>query len=151
MEQWNHGPNAFYPRSSNIPVFHYSNVSRFQHSGLYHLSKQFPLFEGHLPGTFFRPFMLIADQVKHAMDHQQDHHFRTVETETVRLALGSLSRNHQISEKVGVEGGELPFSHWEGQDVGRFIPTEVLPIQRLNLAVVHQQEAEFRLKKPQVG
>ncbi len=85
-----------------------------RHSSLYHLSKQFPLFEGHLPGAFFRPLMLITDQVKHSMDHQQDHHFLAVETETVRLALGRFNRNHQISEKVGVEGRKLSFSHREG-------------------------------------
>jgi len=126
-------------------------VPLFQYSSLYHLSEQVPLFEGHLPGAFFRPLMLIADQVKHSMDHQQDHHFRTVETETVRLALGRFNRNHQISEKMRVEGGELSFSHGEGEDIGRFIPTEVLPIQPLNLAVVHKQDAELRLKKPQFG
>ena len=47
--------------------------------------------------------------------------------------------------------GELSLSHGKGEDVGRFIPTEVLPIQPLNLAVVHEQEAEFRLKTPQFG
>ncbi len=50
-----------------------------------------------------------------------------------------------------MEDRELSLSHGEGQDIGWFIPTEVLPIQRLNLEVTHKQEAEFSLKKPQFG
>ncbi len=113
--------------------------------------KEFLLLEGHLPGAFSRPLMLIANQVKHSMNHQKDNHFHIVETETVRLALGCFDRNHQVSEEMGMKGGELPFSHGEGQDIGRFIPPEVFPIQRLNLGVIHKQEAELRLKKPQFG
>ncbi len=114
MEQWNNGPNTSYTQSSSIPIFHYSIVLRFQYSGPYDLLEEFTLFEGHLPGAFFRPLMLIANQVKHAMDHQKDHHFHIVETETVRLALGCFNRNHQVSEEMGMEGGELSFSHGEG-------------------------------------
>jgi len=114
-------------------------------------AEEFFLFEGHLPGAFFRPLMLIANQVKHAMDHQKDHHFHIVETETARLALGCFNRNHQVSEEMRMEGRELSFSHGEGQDIGRFVPTEVLPIQGLNLKVIHEQEADLGLKKPQFG
>ena len=74
-----------------------------------------------------------------------------VETETVRLAPGRFDRNHQVSKEMGMEGRELSFSHGEGQDIGWFIPPEVFPIQRLDLGVIHKQEAELRLKKPQFG
>ena len=113
--------------------------------------EEFRLFEGHLPGPFFRPLMLIANQVKDSMDHQEDDHFPFVETEPIRLALRRLDRNHQVSKEMGVEGRELSFPHGKGQDIGRFIPTEVLPIQRLNLEVIHKEEAELGLKKPQFG
>ncbi len=113
--------------------------------------KEFFLLEGHLPGPFFRPLMFVSNQVKHAMDHQQDNHFHLVKTETVRLALGGFNRNHQIPQKVRLQGGKLSFSHGEGQNIGRFIAAEVLSIQCLNLEVVHKQEAEFGLKKPQFG
>jgi hypothetical protein len=95
--------------------------------------------------------MLIANQVKDSMDHQEDDHFHFVETEPIRLALRRLDGNHQVSEELGMEGRELSFSHGKGQDIGRFIPTEVLAIQRLNLEVIHKEEAELGLKKPQFG
>ena len=52
------------------------------------------LFEGHLPSPFFRPLMLIANQVQDSMDHQEDDHFHFVEAEPIRLALSRLNRNH---------------------------------------------------------
>jgi len=95
--------------------------------------------------------MLIANQVKHSMDHQKDNHFLIAKTETVRLALGRLGRNYQVSEEMGVEGRELAFSHGEGEDIGRSIPSEMLPIQFPNPGIVDQQDAELRVKKPQFG
>jgi len=41
--------------------------------------------------------------------------------------------------------------HRESQDIGWFIPTEVSPIQHLNLEIIDKQEAEFSLKKSQFG
>jgi hypothetical protein len=32
--------------------------------------------------------------VQYSVDHQKDHHFRLVEAETARLALGHLNGNH---------------------------------------------------------
>jgi hypothetical protein len=85
------------------------------------------------------------------MDHQEDNHSHFVKAEPIRLALGRLHRNHQISEEMGMKGRKLPFPHREGQDIGRFIPVEVSPIQRLNLEIIDKQEAQLSLKKPQFG
>jgi len=85
------------------------------------------------------------------MDYQEDNHFHFVEAEPIRLALGRLNRNHQVSQEMGMKGRELSLPHGEGQDIGRFIPTEVSPIQRLNLEIIDKQEAQLSLKKSQFG
>jgi hypothetical protein len=131
------------PQHSILPLFH--------SSGLDHLLEEFLLFEGHLSSPFFRPLMLIANQVEHPMDHQEDDHFHIVKTEPIRLALGRLHRNDQVSEKMGMKGRELSLPHGEGEDIGRFVPTEVSSIQRLNLEIVDKQETDLSLKKPQFG
>ena len=113
--------------------------------------EEFFLFDGHLPGAFFCPLMLIANQVKHTMDHQKDDHFHFVKTEPIRLALGCLHRNHQVTEEMGMEGWKFSLPHGESQDIGRFIPAEVSTVQRLNLEIIDKKKAELSLKKPQFG
>jgi len=113
--------------------------------------KDFFLFPGHLPGVFFCSLMLIADQVKHSMDHQQNHHLHFAEAETVRLALGCFDRNHQVSEEVRMEGQEFALPHGKSEDIRGPIPSEMLPIQFPNPGIIDQQEAELGVKKPQFG
>jgi len=97
MERWN--GRILGERCQN----HHSVLPLFQYSSPYHLLEKFLLFEGHLPGFFFRPLMLVADQVQDAVDHQKNHHLHSVEAETIRLALGRLDGNHQVAEEMGVE------------------------------------------------
>ena len=52
---------------------------------------------------------------------------------------------------MGVEGRKLPFSHGKGQDIGRFVSTEVSPIQLLNLEIIDEEKAKLSLKQPQFG
>jgi len=87
--------------------------------------EKFSLSGGHLPSALFCPFVLIPDQVKNAMDHQQDDHPHVVETESIRLALGRLNGYHDISKEVGMQDRELSLSHGKSQDIRWFIPTEV--------------------------
>jgi hypothetical protein len=113
------------------------------------VAEEFFLFEGHLPGPLFGPLMLIPNQVQDAMDYQKDNHFHLIEAETVRLALGRLNGNHQVTEEMGMEGREFPLPHGKGQDIGRFVPTKVSPVQRLDLEIIDKEKAELSLKKPQ--
>ncbi len=79
------------------------------------------------------------------MNHQEDEHFQLIETESLGLALGRLNGNHDVSEEIGLQGRELPFSHREGQDIRWFIPAEVSLIQCLDLEIIDKQEAQFRV------
>jgi len=145
MDYWSDG--RLRERCSN----HHPILPLFQYSSLYHLIEEFTLFEGHFAGAFSRPFVLIANQVKHSMDHQKDNHFLIVEAETVRLVLGCFNGNHQVSEEVGMEGREFTVPHGKSEDIGGSISSEMLPIQFSNPGIVDQQDAELRVKKPQFG
>jgi hypothetical protein len=127
-------------------ILHFA-LARF-HFSVYDVEQLF-LFEGHLPGPLFSPLMLVANQVENAMDHQKDNHFHVIEAETVRLALGRLNGNHQVTEEMGMEGRKFSLPHGKGQDIGRFIPAEVSPVQRLDLEIIDKEKAELSLKKPQ--
>ena len=85
------------------------------------------------------------------MDHQEGDHFHRAKTRSFRLALGRLNRNDQISEEMGMEVWKLALPHRESEDIGRFVPAKVPAVQFLNLDIIDQQEAEFSVKKPQVG
>ena len=109
--------------------------------GVIHLDskmKELFLFEGHLTSSFLRPLMLIAEKMKNTMDHQEDDHLHLVQTESFLLAPGCLNRNDQIPEELGMKNGEFAFPHREGKDVGRFVYTEISPIQCLNLSIIDQ-------------
>ena len=120
-------------------------------SDLGYLVVELSLPGSHLPGSLFRSLVLIADQMENAMDHQQDDHSHFIETESIGLALGCLNGYHDISEEMGMQDGELSFSHGECQDIRRFIPAEISPIQSFDLKIIDKQEAELRLKQPRFG
>ena len=95
--------------------------------------------------------MVIADEMKDAVDHKQDEHFLIVETESIGLTLRCFYGDDQVSEHMGVQTRKLLCFHGEGKDIGRFIPMQVLPIQLLNLRVVDEDDAEFGIRKCQFG
>ena len=64
--------------------------------------EEFFLFDSHLSSSLPRSLMLISEQMEHAMDHQEDDHFHTVQPESIRLALGCLHRDDQIPQKLRV-------------------------------------------------
>ena len=85
------------------------------------------------------------------MDHQENDHFHLAEAEPIGLALGRLDRNHQVTEEMGMESWEFSFPHGESKDIGRFVPTEILTVQRLNLEIIDKKKTELSLKKSQFG
>ena len=95
--------------------------------------------------------MFVANQVKHTVDHQKNNHFHLAKAEPVGLAFGRLDRNHQVTEEMGMEGWEFSFPHGESKNIGRFVPTEILTVQRLNLEIIDKKKTEFSLKKSQFG
>jgi hypothetical protein len=95
--------------------------------------------------------MFVANQVKHTVDHQKNDHFHLAKTGPIGLALGRLDRNHQVTEEMGMEGGEFSLPHGESKDIGGFVPTEILTVQRLNLEVIDKKKTELSLKKSQFG
>jgi hypothetical protein len=105
---------------------------------LHNAAEKFLLFPGHLTGFLLRPFVVITDKVKNTMDHQEGNHFHLVQTKMFHLTVGRLDRDDQIPQEMGMKGGESAFSHREGKDVGRFIQSEVSPVQCLNLSVIDQ-------------
>jgi len=80
--------------------------------------------------------VLIAEKMKNTMDHQEGDHFHLVQTELFHLAPDCLNRNDQIPEEIGMKNREFAFPHWESKDVGRFVQTEVSPVQCLNLNII---------------
>ena len=95
--------------------------------------------------------MFITEKVKNPVDHQKDDHGHLVQAKSFHLAPGGFHRNHQVSEEMGMKGGEFTFSHWKGKDIRRFVQAEISPVQYLNLRIIDEQEAQLSLKKSQLG
>ncbi len=55
--------------------------------------------------------MVIADEMKDAMDHQEDEHFLIVQTESIGLTFGCFYGDGQVSEYMGVYAGKLLCFH----------------------------------------
>lgn len=85
------------------------------------------------------------------MDHQKGDHPKIIQTEPIRLTLGRLDGDDQISQERRVQGGSPPFSHRESEDIGGFVPVKVTPIQFLNLGIVNEKDAQLRFRKFQGG
>ena len=114
-------------------------------------AKELFLFEGHLPSSLSRSFMLITDQVKNSVDHQKDDHGRLVQAKSLHLTPGRFHRNDQVTQEMGMKGGKFAFSHWKGKDIRRLVQVEVLLVQYSNLRIIDQQKAQLRLKKSQLS
>ena len=95
--------------------------------------------------------MVVSEKVEDAVDRQEQDHFLFVQTEAGRLVLSRFNGNDYIAEEIGVEAMGFPFSHWEGKDIGGFIPAEMTTIQLLNLGIIDKGNAEFSIRQGQVG
>ena len=96
------------------------------------------LFDSHLSGFLLCPFMFITEEMKNTMDHQENDHSHLVQTKLFHLTPGCLNRNDQIPEELRMKNGEFALPHREGKDVGRFVYTEISPIQYLDLSIINQ-------------
>ena len=112
--------------------------------------EQGPLFQGHFPGLLLGLLVFVSQKVKNTVGQEQGNHPPFAETETSGLALGRLYGNDQVTQKTGVEPGELSFLHGEGDDIGGFVPAEVAPIQVLNLGISDEEDAEFSVRNRQL-
>lgn len=91
--------------------------------------------------------MVVADQMKNSMDHQEDDHLHRIETKPTGLAVSGFNGNDQVPQKVRVERRILAFSHRKSEDIGGFVPLEISTIEFLNLGIIDQQDAQFGIKK----
>jgi hypothetical protein len=151
MERWNIGIMGQTKRSSSFLLTHL-----FYHSSIPivlffdGMLEEFFLFDGHFARSFSRSLVFISDQMKNAMDHEEDKHLHRVQAKSIGLALSCLYRNRQVTEKMGMKGGILSFPHREGEDIGGFVSMEVSTIQFLNLDIIDQQDTELGIRKCQV-
>ena len=111
------------------------------------LLQEFLLLLDHFSSPLLRPFMLIAKQMEDAVDHQEDDHLRSIETETIRLTSGRVHRDDHISQELRVDRNERSFPHGKGKDIGGFVTAQITPIQFLNLTVIDKRDAEFSLRE----
>ncbi|OGP93269.1 MAG: hypothetical protein A2156_07020 [Deltaproteobacteria bacterium RBG_16_48_10] len=95
--------------------------------------------------------MVITQQVKDTVDHQEDDHLPFLQTETIRLTPSRVRGDDHIAQKLRVKGRELALPHGKGKDIGGFVTTEISTIQFLNLAVVDKGDAEFGILKDEAG
>ncbi len=100
--------------------------------------EEFFLLSGHLPGSLFCPFVFIAEKVENTVDHQEGDHLHLVQPELLHLTPGGLDRDHQIAQEMGMEAGEITFSHGKGEDIGRLVRAEVSSVQYPDLIVIDQ-------------
>jgi hypothetical protein len=85
------------------------------------------------------------------MDHQEGDHFHLIQSKLFLLTAGCLDRNDEVPQEMGMEGGEFAFPHGKGKDVGRLVQLEISPVQRPNLSIIDQQEAQLGIRKFQFG
>ena len=64
-----------------------------------------------------------------------------------RLTLGCFHRNYHVTEHMGNEF--VAFGLREGENIGCTVDISVLPVQVLNIRVIHQQDAQFIVLSPQ--
>jgi len=111
------------------------------------LLKEFLLLFDHFSGPLLRPFMFIAKQMEDAVNHQEDDHLRSIETETIRLTPGHVHGDNHISQELRVDGSERSFAHGKGKDIGGFVTAQITPVQFLNLSVINERDAEFSIRE----
>jgi hypothetical protein len=90
--------------------------------------------------------VLVAHQVKNAVDHEQDDHFHLLQAEPIRLTPGRVHGDDDIAQKLRVERDERSLPHGEGKNIGRFITVQIASVQLANLAVADQGDADFRIR-----
>jgi len=120
--------------------------------------QEFLLFPGHFAGFPASPFMVIPNEVKDPVDDQEQGHLFSVQPEPARLPLSCFSGDNYVSEEIRMKGetgpaGHIPaaFPHWEGNDVGGFVPSEIALIQPLNLDIIDEGDTDFGIRQGQVG
>ena len=109
------------------------------------------LFPGHFAGFLASLIMVIPGEVKDAVNHQEQDHLLFVQAEPARFSLSGFNRDHDVSEEVGMEGWKFTFSHREGNDIGGFVPPEIVAIQPSNLTIIDERDANFGIRQGQVG
>ena len=85
------------------------------------------------------------------MNHQKDDHLRFAQAKPIRLTLSRVRRDDDIAQELRLEGHELPLSHGESKDIGRFIAAEETVVQLSNPAVVDEGNADLHIRESQVG
>ncbi len=95
--------------------------------------------------------MVVPDKVKDAVDHQKGHHAHLVETELLGLALGRFNGDDEVTEEMRLKAGGFALAHGEGENVCRFVPLKILPIQYADPLIAHKEDAQFCLRKFQFG
>jgi hypothetical protein len=70
-----------------------------------------------------------------------------METKPTGLALSGFNGNDQVPQKVRVERSVFTLSHRKSEDIGGFVPLEIVTIEFPNLGIVDQQDAQFGIRK----
>ncbi len=113
--------------------------------------KEFLLLDGHFASALLCALMFVSDQMKNSVDHQEDDHLHRIETKPSGLALSGFNGNDQVSQKVRMEGSVFTLSHWKSEDIGGLVPLKVPTIEFPYLSIIDQQDAQFAIRKCQVG
>lgn len=92
--------------------------------------------------------MVVAREVEDAVDEQAIHLFGEREAALGSLARGGVERDHHVAERWRYVG-ELAFPQREGQHVGGTVPAAVVAVQRVDLAVTDQPQAELVRAEPE--
>ncbi len=102
--------------------------------------------------------MVVSEKVKDTVNDQEQDHFFSVQPELARLPLSCFSGDNHVSEEIRMKSGtglagHIPaaFPHWEGNDVGRFVASEIALIQPLNLGIIDEGDTDFGIRQGQVG
>lgn len=93
--------------------------------------------------------MVVSKEMEDAVDQKKREHLHLMEAGRFGLATGRFDGDDEVAEEVWVEWHIFSLTHREGEDIGGFIPVEVMTVQLPNLSIVHQENTQFSLRKSQ--
>ena len=95
--------------------------------------------------------MIVAEQVKNAMDHEQVEFLDEGDPMLSCLPCGGLHADHHVSKDGVFRESKGPLPLGKGQHVGRAVPAQVSPVQGADGSVADERDGKFGPRKAKPG
>jgi hypothetical protein len=106
--------------------------------------KELSLLPSHDSRLFRRSGVFVSYQVEDAMNQEQIQLLIQLKTFLGCLFFRRFCTDHHVPQPIRMERLPASLPLCEGQDIGRTITPQILPIQLLDPSIAHEQDREFR-------